>query len=80
MSFCFNNSTTGEVMERHFRSNACITWAGIGGKWWKRRNIFELTDIGYRRKSEIRPYIDPKDLSSFDKAKSVVKLLEGTNV
>jgi hypothetical protein len=63
MSFCFNNSTTGEVMERHFRSNACITWAGIRGKWWKRRNIFELIDIDYRRKSEMRPYIDPKDLS-----------------
>jgi hypothetical protein len=80
MSFCFDCSKTGDVMERHFRSNACITWAGIRGKWWKRRNLFELTDIGYSRKSEMRPYIEPKDLPTFDKAKPVVNLLEGTNV
>lgn len=74
MAFRFQQTTAGQVMENHFRANACLLWAGFSTGWFSRRNCFQLTDVGFKRKAEIRPYIDEADLMAFNEAMPVVSL------
>jgi hypothetical protein len=80
MRFRFKFDPYGYEKEIQYRCKACVVWAGIDENHGIKRNFFGLTDIGFKKKKEMRRYVDPKDRKAFDRAKPVLMMLEDVHV